>query len=171
MKSLHEAIGQELQWARPRLLRSEYELRAGDKVFARIEGNGGCRSRVHVETGDGSWVIERKGLRQTIHVLSVDADMTVATVKRGMSGQATLLFPDGRTYTWQCSSFWRGVWTWLDQEGRSLLHLKGATRVQLEPAARDLPDLALLTALGWYLLRQQQLEEVAAVSAIVPVIG
>lgn len=170
MKSLHEAIGQELQWVHPRLLRPEYELRVGDEVFARLQSKGGRRSRVHVETADGSWVIERKGLRQAIRVLPLDADTTLATVKRGMSGQAALLFPDGRTYTWQCSSFWRGVWTWLDQEGRPLLHLKGASRVQLEPAARDLPDLALLTALGWYLLRQQQ-EEVAAVSAIVPVIG
>ncbi len=52
--------------------------------------------------------------------------------------------------------------------GIPLLHLTRGSRVQLEPAAQDLPDLDLLTTLGWYLHKQQ--EEEATVSAIVPVI-
>ena len=42
--------------------------------------------------------------------------------------------------------------------------------MQLEPAAQDIPELALLTILGWYLHKQQE-EEGAFVATIVPIIG
>jgi hypothetical protein len=112
----------------------------------------------------------RTGLRQAITILALDAHTEPTTVKRGMSGQATLLFPDGREYRWQCSSFWHDVWLWLNDEGTPLLHLKRGTQVQLEQAARDLPELALLATLAWYLHKQQE-EEAASAVAIVPIMG
>jgi hypothetical protein len=170
MKSINEYIGQELRWVHPHLRRREYELRAGDEVLVRISYTGALSSRIRAETADGLWMFERTGLRQAITIQALDAHTELARVKRGMSGQATLLFPDGREYRWQCSSFWHDVWTWLNDEGTPLLHLKRGAQVQLEPAAHDLPELALLTTLGWYLHRQQE-EEAASVAAIVPVIS
>lgn len=170
MKSINDYIGQELQWVHPHLLRPEYELRAGDEVLARLSSKRALSSRVRAETADGLWMFERKGQRQAITILVLDAHTEQASVKRGMNGQATLLFPDRREYRWQCSSFWHDVWIWLNQEGTPLLHLKRGTQVQLEPAAHDLPELALLTTLGWY-LRKRQEEEAAAVAAIIPIIS
>jgi hypothetical protein len=152
------------------MLRHEYELRTGDAVLARLSYTGALASRVRAETADGTWTFARKGLRQAITVRALDADTELAGVKRGMSGQATLLFPDRREYRWQCSSFWHDVWTWLNDEGTPLLHLKRGTQVQLEPAAHDLPELALLTTLGWYLHKQQE-EGAATVATIVSIIG
>jgi hypothetical protein len=169
MKSINECIGQELQWIHPNVLSGEYELRGGDELFARFQWKGAFRSQVCVETTNGNWKIVQKGMSQTITVLSLDTQTELATIKRSMSGKATLLTPDGRKYRWQCTSFWRDVWTWLNNEGTSLLHLIRGSRVQLEPAAQDLPDLALLTTLSWYLHKQQ--EEEATVAAIVPIIG
>jgi hypothetical protein len=170
MKSLNEFVGQELQWVHPHLLRSQYELRAGDELLARVYLKGAFRSQAYIETADGNWMIERKGMRQAITVLVPDTRAELATIKRGMSGQATLLFYDGREYRWQCTSFWHDVWTWLNNEGTPLLQVKRGTRIQLEPAAQGLPELALLTTLGWY-LHKQQAEEAASIAAIVPVIG
>lgn len=170
MKSINDYCGQELQWVHSHLLRPEYELRAGDEVLARLFSKRAFSSRVRAETAAGLWMFERKGLRQAITIQTLDTHTELASVRRGMNGQATLLFPDGREYRWQCSSFWHDVWIWLNQEGAPLLHLKRGTHVQLEPAARDLPELALLTTLGWY-LRKRQEEEAAAVAAIVPVIS
>jgi hypothetical protein len=169
MKSINDYSGQELQWVHPNLLTAQYDLRAGDEVLARLHWKGALTSQVVAETADGSWVIERKGIRQIITVVALDVQTELATIKSGMSGQATLLFADGREYRWQCTSFWRDVWTWVNTEGTSLLHLKRGAKVHLEPAAQGLPDLALLTALGWYLHKQQ--EEEAAIAAIVPIIG
>lgn len=170
MKSINEFIGQELQWVHPRLLRSEYELRADDELLARIHRKGAFRSQASIETAAGNWMIEQKGLHKIITVLLPDAYTELATIKRGMSCQATLSFLDGREYRWQRTSFWHDTWTWLNQEGTPLLHLRRGVHVQFEPAAQDLPELALLAALGWFLHKQQE-EEAVAVAAIVPVIG
>ncbi|HLH63913.1 MAG TPA: hypothetical protein VKV20_19720 [Ktedonobacteraceae bacterium] len=170
MKSINECIGEELQWVHPHLLRAEYELRAGDEVLVSLSYSGAFSSQARAEAADGLWVFERKNLSRTITVLALDTRTELASVKRGMSGHSTLLFPDGREYRWQCSSFWHTVWTWFDQEGRPLLHLKRGKHVQLEPDACDLHDLALLTTLGWYLYKQQE-EEAATAAAIVPVIS
>jgi hypothetical protein len=169
LKSINDCIGQELQWIHSNVFSSEYELRAGDELFARFHWKGAFSSQVIAETTNGNWKIKQKGMSQTITVLSLDSQKELATIKRSMSGEATLLTPDGRGYKWQCTSFWRDVWTWLNNEGTSLLHLIRGSRVQLEPAAQDLSDLALLTILSWYLHKRQ--EEEATVASIVPIIG
>ena len=169
MKSLNEWSGEELQWVHPHLLKSEYELRAGDEVFARISVKGALNSQVSVETAESHWMIERKGLHQTIRVLLPDTGAVLATIKHTGSDRATLDFPDGRKYRWQRSSFWHDVWTWLDIEGLPLLHLKGGKHIQLEPAALGLPELALLITLGWYLHKQKE-QEAATIAASVPTV-
>ena len=170
MKSINDFLGQELQWVHPQLLHAASELRAGDEVLARLSCKGVFSSQVRVETAAGFWTFERKSLHQTIIILALDMHTELASVSRRMSGQATLLFPDGREYRWQCSSFWHDVWTWSNSEGTPLLHLKRGTRVQLDPAAHDLSELALLATLGWYLHKQQE-EEAATTAALVPIMG
>ena len=170
MKSINECLDQELRWVHPQLRRRAYELRAYDEVLARISYTGALSSQVRAETAAGLWTFGRTGLRKAITIQALDAHTELASVKRGMNGQATLLFPDGREYRWQCSSFWHDVWLWRNFEGTPLLHLKRGAQVQLEQAARDLPELALLATLAWYLHKQQE-EEAASVAAIVPTMG
>ncbi len=166
MKSLNEYPGQELRWVHPHLLRSEYELRAGDEVLARISVKGAFETLVYIETTDSHWMIERKSLLQTIRVLLPDTGIELATIKRDGGDQATLIFPDGREYRWQRTSFWHENWTWFEQEGIPLLHVTGGKHIQLEPAAQGLPELALLITLGWYLHKQKE-KEVATIAASV----
>jgi len=169
MKSIYESNDQELQWLHPNKFKGVYELRGGDEVFARFHLNGTCGSQIVAETANDNWIIKRKGIGQTITILDHASQSQLATIKRSMSGQSTLLTLDGHEYSWRCTSFWRDVWTWLNNEDTPLLHLIRGSRVQLEPAAHDLPDLALLATIGWYLHKQQ--EEEATIAAIVPIIG
>ena len=169
MKSIHEYNDQELQWVHPNKFKGEYELRGGDEVFVRFHLNGASGSQIEVETADGNWIIKRKGFGQNITIVAFDSQTELAAIKRSMSGKSTLLTLDGREYRWRCTSFWRDVWTWFNNEDMPLLHLIRGSRVQLEPAAHDLPDLAMLTTIGWYLHKQH--EEEATVASIVPIIG
>jgi hypothetical protein len=169
MKSLNEWNGQELHWVHPHLLRSEYELRAGDEVLARIYVKGAFGTRVSVETADSHWMIDRKGLHQTMRVLFPDTGAELATIRHEGSDWATLVFPDGREYRWQRSSFWHDDWTWRNLEGTPLLHVKGGAHIQLEPAAQGLSELVLLITLGWYLHKQQE-KEAATIAASVPAV-
>lgn len=168
MKSINERIGQELRWVHPKVLRGEYELREGDEVFARFQMKGGCGSQVCVETANGNWLIKRKGISQAITILTLDSQTELATINRSMSGKVTLRTLDGYEYSWRCTSFWRDIWTWFNIENTPLLHLRRGSHIQLEPAAHNLPDLALLATLGLYLHKQQ--EEEATVASIVPII-
>ena len=169
MKSLNEYSGQELQWVHPHLLRSEYELRFGNEVLARIFVKGAFGTMVYIDTADSHWMIELKGLHPTMRVLLPDTGAELATIKHEGSDRATIVFPDGREYRWQRSSFWHDDWTWLNNEGAPLLHVKGKAHIQLEPAAQGLPELALLIALGWYLHKQQE-KKAATIAASVPVV-
>jgi hypothetical protein len=170
MKSINEFNDQELQWVHPNKFKGEYELRGGDEVFVRFHLNGASGShQIVAETADGNWIIKRKVFGQNITIVAFDSQTELATIKRGMSGQSTLLTLDHREYRWHCTSFWRDVWTWFNNEDMPLLHLIRGSRVQLEPAAHDLPDLALLTTISWYLHKLQ--EEEATVATIVPIIG
>jgi len=95
MKSINECIGQELRWVHPHLRRREYELRAGDEVLVGVSYKGALSSQVRAETGAGLWLFESKGLLQAITILALEAHTELASVKRGMNGQVTLLFPMG----------------------------------------------------------------------------
>ena len=171
MKPISDFFEQELRWVHPKWLSNVYELRGGDEVLAAVRLEGPFRSRALVETAEGGWTIERKGVRQSITVVQTGSHEEAATLKRGMSGKVTLLLPDEQGFQWGCTSFWRDVWSWYTNEGTPLLHLTRGSRVQLEPAARELPEpeLALLITLGWYLHKLQ--EEDAAAASIVPVIS
>src|SRR5574340_1544347 len=151
MKSINEYKEQELRWVHPDKFKGEYELRGGDKVFIHLHPNGAWGSQIVAETANGSLIIKRKGLGQTVTILEQESQSDLATIKRGMSGQSTLFTLDGREYRWRCTSFWRDIWTWFNNEDTPLLHLVRGSRIQLEPVAHDLPDLALLATVGWYL--------------------
>jgi hypothetical protein len=168
MKSINEYKDQELRWVRPDKFKGEYELRGGDEVFVRLHQQGAWGSQFIAETANGNLLIKRKGFGQSIIILSGDTQSELASIKRGMTGQSTLLTFDGHEYRWRCKSFWRDIWTWSNDEDTLLLQLIRGSRVQLETAAYDLPDLALLATIGWYLHKQQ--EEEATVAAVVPVI-
>jgi hypothetical protein len=166
MQPIKDYIGQELHWISSKLPDRKYELRAGDAILARVQNQG--RVALLIDTANGSWIFERRGMRRIITIQQQETRQEPVTIKQGINGNAQLLFPDGREYKWQGTSFWRDTWVLLNPEGAPLLHLKKSSLAQLEPVAASEPDLALLTTLCWYLrrLKKQSDEEIAAVSVI-----
>ena len=170
MKPLNDLSSNELRWVRPKRQRHIYELRSEDEVLATVNWKGASSASALVESANGSWTITRHGLAQTITIKETNAQIDLAAIKRGITGNVILSLPDGRAFCWRCTSFWRSIWSWEDADGRPLLHLKRGTSVQLEAGAQDVPELAVLLTLGWYLYKQQQ-EEAAFVGAIVAITG
>ena len=170
MKSVNALPGNELRWVRPKGQRHIYELRSEDEVFVTVNWRGASNASALVESANGSWTITQHGLARTISMKDTSSHMDLAAIKRGITGSVTLALPDGRIFRWRCTSFWRSIWSWVDADGRPLLHLKRGTSVQLEAGAQDLPGLAVLLTLGWYLFKLQQ-EEAAFVGTIVASMG
>ena len=170
MKSVNALPSNELRWVRPKGQRHLYELRSDDEVLVTVNWKGGASASALFESANGSWTITRHGLAQTITIKDTSSQIDLAAIKREITGGVTLSLPNGRVFRWRCTSFWRSIWSWVDADDRSLLHLKRGASVQLEAGAQDLPELALLLTLGWYLYKQQQ-EEAALVGAIVAITG
>jgi len=168
MKPVNYPSSNELRWVRPKRQRHIYELHSEDAVLATVNWKGAANASALVESANGSWTIAQHGLAQTIKDTNSQTDL--ATIKRGITGNITLSFPNGRVFRWHCTSFWRSTWSWVDADNRPVLHLKTGTSVQLEAGAQDVPELTALLTLGWYLYKQQQ-QEAAFVGAIVAITG
>jgi hypothetical protein len=160
MRSIREAAGQTLRWTQPRALSREYELRAGDEVLATLRWQKAFGSLALAEAADGTWTFKRSGfLRPKVTVRLPGSEAEVAVFKPSWGGEGTLRFSEGRPYQWVNTSFWRSEWAFASEGSEPLIHFKlefaffkHAAEVKVEPGAFAVPDLALLTVLGWYLM-------------------
>ncbi len=151
-----------------------YELRTqDDEVIATMKRLRWWNSAVEVDAPGNRWRFERRGWwnrRITIQT-AVTGDEPARFEYRGMSS-GRLIFADGRAYDWKQSNFWGTKWAWVTPDGEPFLGFQsgGILRLNAEvssaPAARDLPSLALLVFLGWYLLTLYQ-EDTAGSTVIV----
>jgi len=172
MRPLRDFMGQELRWVHPRVFRREYEFYAGDELVATLRWPKAFSSQAFAEAADGRWIIKRDGFFRTkIVICTADEDMTIATVKRSMSGKGTLMLADGRGYKWTSTSFWRGEWGWFTDEGMPLLRFKRGKRVEVEPQAFSLPEVSLLALVGFYLVKVAEEEAAAASATTVAIVG
>jgi hypothetical protein len=160
MMPIPEVVDQSLQWTQPAPLKREYELRAGDKVVATLRWQKAFGSLALAETTAGAWTFKRSGfLRPKVTVRGLGSEKEVAVFKSSWGGEGTLRFSDGPCYQWQNTSFWRSAWAFANEAGESLVHFKPevavfkqSAEVKVEPGAFSLPDLSLLTVLGWYIM-------------------
>ena len=105
-------------------------------------------------------------------VRAVGTDSEVATYHAGWTGHGVLELGQGRRFQWAAADFWRSQWAWQGADGSTLVRFRSA-RVEVDPAAVTLPELALLVSLGWYLLvlLARESDEAAVIGAIAATAG
>ncbi|MEJ7653483.1 MAG: hypothetical protein WKH64_09180 [Chloroflexia bacterium] len=160
MQNIGEITDRELVWRKPRSLKEEYELHAGDDVAATLHWPRSYGSLAEAAAEGGSWTFKRSGfwrVRATIRTAGSDADIAVFDPR--WTGDGALTFATGATYRWERAHFWGSRYEWRNTENEPLVRfatkaglLRTEAAVELEPAARALPELQLLTLFGWYLL-------------------
>jgi hypothetical protein len=172
MKDWKELSLQELRWVQPGMGREYYELRDPDnEVIATLNRVNWWRSYYEVNAPGNRWSFERKGIfRQHVVIRSiVTGDEPAHFEFRGMSGGGRLTFHDGRVFHWRQSNFLGTKWVWTDDDGTPVLGFQdsGLLRyngeMSIAPLAEDMPSLALLVFLGWYLRSLQRQDAAAAV--------
>jgi hypothetical protein len=181
MRAFREVAAEELLWVRPKRLRLQFELRAGEDVVATLAWTRG--SNALGEWAGGQYHFRRAGwLRPRIVVSdaagggqsaagSPTEPLATFTYRGGM-----LTFPDGRAFTWTKPKRWTTERIWVDGAATVLVHCRparwrtpGAVTIQPEAAARR--ELPLLVLLGQYLLVQAAQESAASSAATVPIIS
>jgi hypothetical protein len=173
MEAIREFAGKPLLWVQPKAMKQQFELCCGNEVLAVMRWQSSWRSSATAETAEGSWSFKRQGFRRQVQIESNWGDSMPPTLQRRWTGSATLIFPDGRlSYLWKRNGFWgiKRVWTTMD--GVPLLSfktrpgfLKTSGEVEIDPLAADLPELALLVSLGWYLLIMETRDAAVAARA------
>ncbi len=175
MPFLREYVGKTLQWRRPHFFSTSYELCTGDQTLAYVQRTGILKQCAIAEAENQQWMFQREGLmgRKSVIYPGVsgeqepnEAAFALASIQPGWNGTGTLSFHDGRVYTWTRTGNWRPVWSWVGPGNKILLSIKRGRQLEIAPAASDLPDLALLSLFGIYLILMLESDEAASAAAI-----
>jgi hypothetical protein len=157
MKPISEFTGQELHWMQPSGLNRSYELHSEEELLATLRFRGGTLA--DVETSDGRWTFKRQGFwRQQITVRPAGSDDDIAVFRPHWTGGGNFMAGDGTGVEFASASFWHSEWSWKDHGNVVVTYrgprglIKAEAAMEVAPAAREVPNLAMLAALGWYLI-------------------
>jgi len=154
---ISDVADRELTWAQPSFARQAFELTAPDAVgrlvFPRMLG-----TLAEAESGEGTWTFKRVGFfhqRATVRTAGAETDLAVFRNNTWHCG-GTLEFAEGRRFR-ATTNFWNTRFAWETEDAQTLLrfHHGGAFKlsatVEIQEAARALPELPVLVLFGWYL--------------------
>ncbi len=161
MKAIHEVDGAGLQWEVSCANKRAFELREGAETVASLTFQKSWGTLAIGETADGQWTFKRVGfLPPTITMRAAGSDENLAEFRPDRIGSsAEVEFASGSRFQW-CHDKEQGhKWTMASADGAPLLHFKAHTwiygepiQLEIEAAARELPELTLLVLLGEYFL-------------------
>lgn len=171
MPFLCEWTGKALQWRRPHFFSTDYELYGGDHLLAQVKRVGFLKQCALAEAEGRQWIFQREGLMGRRMVIysdqtSNEPGYALASIQAGWSGTGTLNFYDGRLYTWARTGNCRPTWCWVGPGNKTLLTIKRGRTLEIAPAASDLPDLALLSLFGLYLILMMESDEASSTAAV-----
>jgi len=167
------------EWVQPKTCEDHFELRAGDELVATLTWKRMLSNLAEAQTAHGAWTLEQLGiLNQRVEARQSGTGAVVATYYPGLMGNGVLLWADGRKLKWEPTNFWRSNWAYFDGAGRqpvALLEgvqgarwrdaLKTQFTVLVDEAGWTLAELALLAALGLYLIIWHRRSAAGAVAA------
>lgn len=170
MPFLREWAGKTLQWKRPHFFSTTYELCVGDQALAILNRTGIMKLRAIAEAEGQAWRFQREGLMGRKCVVypgeANESVQALASIQPAWNGTGTLNFHDGRVYHWTRTGHWRPVWSWVGSGNITILSIKRGRSLEIAPAARDLPELALLSLLGLYLILMMEADEAASAASV-----
>ena len=184
MKPFPNAGPMQLEWIQPRSFTHYFELRHGDDLLATLTWERLLSKLATAETAHGAWTLEQPGiLNQRVEVREASTGRPVASFYPKLTGSGVLEFVDGPDLEWEPTNFWATNWSFYDESDSPSLAMEEGVQgsrwrdmfkrqftVTVDHAQWTPAELAMLAALGLYLiiLRQEATAgAVAATSAVV----
>lgn len=160
VKRIPEVAEQLLEWTRGSLRTDA--LRAGDDVVATLRWTSAffpmSTAAAEAQSADGTWTFRESGFfRPKVAVCLAGSESEFAVLRpHWFTGQGTLECTNGRKYRWL-------GWTFANELGEPVVSFKlpskglfgntlRSAEVRVEPGGMSVPELSLLTLLGWYLV-------------------
>jgi hypothetical protein len=158
MRSISSVADRTLTWTQPAALKLVFALRAGDEQVGLLAFRSMFGTQATAESGDEAWTFKRTGFfHPRVTVRRPGSDDDLATFHNNTwSGGGSLVMHGGPTFR-ASTNFWQTKYEIATPEGDPLirLHYGGLFKlhadVEILPAARALPELALIVLLSWYL--------------------
>ena len=147
-------------WEQPKRFSPRWNLTVDGAVVATLAVRGVFGHGAEGRSGRDHWRF-RHGLPGNVTVFANGADMPCARYRPGWFAGGLIDRVGLETLSWRRENFWQTRWGIQTADRLPLIHLhphrgvllrKEASPVELEDAARRLPDLPMLIALGWFLV-------------------
>lgn len=150
----------DLQWRVRPAPRRTFELQGGGGVVATLRWAKATGSLALAESLDGRWTFKRAGfVSPRVTVRPAGADEDLAIFRPSWEGHGALQFDGERRFRWSPTGFWQSEWAFGHEGGDPLVVFSPVNgtlgtegRVRIARATPALPELSILTTLGWYLL-------------------
>lgn len=162
MKPMREMGDREWVWDQPRRFAEYFELRASGELLATLSHEAGFSPLrpFHMETAEGRWDIKRSHLFRFDFAVRRPGDAEpLAQYKPNWIGRGKLLVPNGLEYSWKLVSILKFEWGWMDAGGSPLILFRpmfalarARAHVEVTGTALRMPELPLLSVLGWLLM-------------------
>ena len=169
----HPLVGAELEWTRPHLLSPEYELCHDSDVIGSLKFRSAFGSFATATVDLGCWTFKRTGFIKThVTVKPCDSEREIGVFHNNTwKGGGTLELPGARAIQAN-TNFWHSKYEFT-KDGQPLVRystrhrLKLTGRMEILPAAVEMPELPWLMMLGWYLAVMMHRDDSAA-GVVVP---
>jgi hypothetical protein len=173
---VHELIGKQLTWQKPKFARSYFEMYADQQLVATLEWKSEWRNAAVASTPSNVWRFDRVGFWKPHIEITLEAHEGVlyGTYIPNWSGtQGTLTLASGDAYEWKRMNFWSTQYEWHSlrdvEDPKPLIEFHkrsgwGKSRAEIGFLATGIKpeSVDLLVAFGWYLLVLQERDTATA---------
>lgn len=174
MLRLNEISSQELIWEKPHMLKEEFFLVDQETTLAALYWEKSFGTQARVETANGVWRFRREGFfKKEVKIYMADTEVEIGQVELKGNGTGVVNLADGVSFQWDKNKAWKGSWSFFSATNEPLCSIKAKHSlsrdkafVKIEPAGANLPDLALLVGLSWYLAILKYKDDSATSAAV-----
>jgi len=111
----------QLNWVKSKI-KGRQELIANGSILGSLQREGFWKPVSYAEFKGKMWSFRRNGCTRT-EILEEPEARPVAEFKTNWLGGGTLSFDDGQRFQLVSTGFWRPVWCWLNDQGKTLLEV------------------------------------------------
>ena len=163
-----------LEWRQPGAFSRAYELKSGDSVLAELAFQKVFGTLARAWTAESAWTFKRAGFLTPVVTVRVEGSPDdIATYHPNWTGnKGVLSLPGGEQLQFRTTNFWASEWALYDAQGGELVrfHNKGllhhGASVEVSGQGKERADIALLLALGWYVLVLHMQDSTAVAASV-----
>ena len=172
MRTMTALVDHTLTWVKPRIFKSDYELRFGDELIATLCFPKIFSSAAIAENGDGCWTFKRVGFFRKKTIICPRGSNTILGIfkKNTWKEGGCLELSDDRKFK-AIANLWKNTIEFQTDIGETLIHTKTngffrfSATVQMNRKCLQILELPWMVMLGLYLIVMMRRDAAAHHSA------